>query len=64
MGKDQTPPSLPAERIVSIDVFRGLTMLVMLFVNDIGDYGVHGRLGSSTTWPNCTMPIRRSRWTL
>lgn len=31
-------PLLPrAERIASIDVFRGLTMLLMLFVNDIGD---------------------------
>jgi len=33
-------PGAPNERIVSIDAFRGLTMLVMLFVNDIGDYGV------------------------
>ena len=27
----------PPKRIASIDVFRGLTMLLMLFVNDIGD---------------------------
>ncbi len=30
----------PSERILSLDVFRGLTMLVMLFCNDINDYGV------------------------
>ena len=31
-------PVLPsAPRIASIDVFRGLTMLLMLFVNDLGD---------------------------
>lgn len=39
-------PSL-TERIASIDIFRGLTMLVMLFVNDIGD----GDLGSIQNAP-------------
>lgn len=42
----QFPSPRPTERIASIDVFRGLTMLVMLFVNDIGDYGVTG----APTW--------------
>jgi heparan-alpha-glucosaminide N-acetyltransferase len=41
MPTDSLSPSASQnERIVSIDAFRGLTMLVMLFVNDIGDYGV------------------------
>ena len=41
MAADQPVTPVPrAERIASIDVFRGLTMLVMLFVNDINDYGV------------------------
>ena len=37
-----TPPtaSVAARRVVSIDIFRGLTMLVMIFVNDLGE--VHG----------------------
>ena len=30
----------PAGRVVSIDIFRGFTMLVMIFVNDLA--GVHG----------------------
>ncbi len=30
----------PTSRIASIDVFRGLTMMVMIFVNDLA--GVHG----------------------
>ncbi len=32
--------SAPPPRIASIDIFRGLTMLVMIFVNDLAD--VHG----------------------
>jgi heparan-alpha-glucosaminide N-acetyltransferase len=32
--------AVPAARVVSIDIFRGLTVLVMIFVNDLGS--VHG----------------------
>jgi heparan-alpha-glucosaminide N-acetyltransferase len=32
--------SFSAQRVVSIDIFRGLTMLVMIFVNDLAE--VHG----------------------
>jgi predicted acyltransferase len=32
--------NIPAHRIASIDIFRGLTMLVMIFVNDLAS--VHG----------------------
>ena len=43
-------PLLPrAERIASIDVFRGLTMLVMLFVNDIGDSDL-GHIENAPSW--------------
>jgi heparan-alpha-glucosaminide N-acetyltransferase len=36
-----TPPAVTAaRRVASIDIFRGLTMLVMIFVNDLGE--VHG----------------------
>src|SRR5277367_4132394 len=28
-------PAAPAVRVVSIDIFRGLTLLVMIFVNDL-----------------------------
>lgn len=41
-------PSL-TERIASIDVFRGLTMLVMLFVNDIGDADL-GNIQNAPWW--------------
>ena len=34
------PPSSPTERIESIDALRGITILVMLFVNDVA--GVTG----------------------
>ncbi len=41
MAADHPVPPVPrAERIASVNVFRGLTMLLMLFVNDINDYGV------------------------
>src|SRR5277367_5865309 len=33
-------PAAPAVRVVSIDIFRGLTLLVMIFVNDLSS--VHG----------------------
>ncbi|HTD55537.1 MAG TPA: DUF5009 domain-containing protein [Silvibacterium sp.] len=33
-------PATSARRIASIDIFRGLTMVVMIFVNDLGE--VHG----------------------
>ncbi len=35
-----SPPSGPTERIDSIDALRGITILVMLFVNDVA--GVRG----------------------
>ena len=37
------------KRIASIDVFRGLTMLVMLFVNDIGDLDL-GYIQNAPWW--------------
>ena len=40
---------LRAERIASIDVFRGLTMLLMLFVNDIGDIDL-GHIQNAPWW--------------
>lgn len=36
----QPAGALPTRRVASIDIFRGLTMLVMIFVNDLGE--VHG----------------------
>lgn len=42
-----SPP--PAERTASIDVFRGLTMLLMLFVNDIGDIDL-GHIQNAPCW--------------
>jgi predicted acyltransferase len=50
MATDQSVPSTSlSERIASIDVFRGLTMLVMLFANDIGD-AVFGNLKDAPWW--------------
>jgi heparan-alpha-glucosaminide N-acetyltransferase len=43
-----TSPS-PFERIVSIDTFRGLTMLLMLFVNDIYDADL-GHIKDAPWW--------------
>ncbi len=37
------------ERIASLDVFRGLTMLLMLFVNDIGDTDL-GHIEAAPWW--------------
>ena len=51
-----SPSKTVAERIASIDVLRGLTMLLMLWVNDIGD----GEQGTSRTCRSgcCTCPGR------
>jgi len=40
---------MQTHRIASIDVFRGLTMLVMLFVNDIGDIDL-GHIQNAPWW--------------
>ncbi len=45
----QSPRQPPVERIASIDVFRGLTMLLMLFVNDIGDE-IFGNIQNAPWW--------------
>jgi heparan-alpha-glucosaminide N-acetyltransferase len=53
-----TPPSPSpslTERIASIDVFRGLTMLVMLFTNDIGDADL-GHIANAPTWLRHVLP--------
>lgn len=50
MTTDQPLRSLSqTDRIVSLDVFRGLTMLVMLFVNDIGDIDL-GHIQNAPWW--------------
>ena len=50
MLTDQRCPSQePSRRIASIDVFRGLTMLLMLFVNDIGDIDL-GHIQNAPWW--------------
>ena len=50
MTTDQPLRSLPpTDRIVSLDVFRGLTMLLMLFVNDIGDIDL-GHIQNAPWW--------------
>lgn len=41
------PP--PPSRVGSIDVFRGITMLLMLFVNDIGDIDL-GHIQNAPGW--------------
>src|ERR1700754_2787025 len=33
----ETPTTLHSPRVTSIDVFRGLTMIVMIFVNDLAE---------------------------
>lgn len=35
MPADPSPPTAPAPRVASIDAFRGLTILAMIFVNDV-----------------------------
>lgn len=50
MLAEQPLSSMPrSERIASIDVFRGLTMLLMLFVNDIGDIDL-GHILNAPWW--------------
>jgi len=49
-------PATPSSRVLSIDIFRGLTMLVMIFVNDLASvkglpwwtYHMPGRLNGMT----------------
>ena len=50
MATDQAlSPTSFSERIASLDVFRGLTMLVMLFANDINDE-IFGNIKDSPWW--------------
>jgi len=50
MSTDQSLSTLPRpDRIASIDVFRGATMLLMLFVNDIGDVDL-GHIHNAPWW--------------
>ena len=50
MLTDQQCPSQElSPRIASLDVFRGLTMLLMLFVNDIGDIDL-GHIQNAPWW--------------
>ena len=50
MSTDQSLSPLPRpDRIASIDVFRGATMLLMLFVNDIGDVDL-GHILNAPWW--------------
>jgi len=50
MQTDKSFYSRPVQsRLVSIDVFRGLTMLLMLFVNDIGDIDL-GHIQNAPWW--------------
>ena len=43
------PFQMQTHRIASVDVFRGLTMLLMLFVNDIGDIDL-GHIQNAPWW--------------
>ncbi len=36
----EVPVTVQAPRVISIDVFRGLTMIVMIFVNDLASVKV------------------------
>jgi predicted acyltransferase len=49
-GTGSAPPSNAANRLMSLDVFRGATIAAMILVNDAGD-------GASTYWP-----LRHSHW--
>ena len=39
MSSDQRPPTTGAQRLLSLDVFRGLTILAMILVNNPGKWG-------------------------
>jgi len=47
--------SVPSKRLVSLDVFRGLTVAVMLLVNNPGDWGhIYAPLAHAE-WNGCTL---------
>ena len=49
------PTTAPASRLVSLDVFRGLTVAVMLVVNSPGDWGhIYAPLAHAE-WHGCTV---------
>ncbi len=48
-GQRMTPSEQQPSRVASVDVFRGLTMLLMLFVNDIGDLDL-GHIQNAPQW--------------
>jgi predicted acyltransferase len=50
MARSNSPASALASRLVSLDVFRGLTMAAMVVVNDPGD------------WNNAYWPLLHAEW--
>ncbi len=50
MTRGAAPVAELADRLVSLDVFRGLTMAAMVIVNDPGD------------WDNAYWPLRHAEW--
>jgi predicted acyltransferase len=50
MIRTEAPPQALAQRLVSLDVFRGVTMAAMVVVNDPGD------------WSNAYWPLLHAEW--
>src|SRR4051812_34048763 len=46
-----SPATSTTQRLLSLDVFRGLVILAMLVVNNIGDAGTTGYFWKHADWP-------------
>jgi predicted acyltransferase len=61
---DYATPSLAPkpQRLVSLDVFRGLVILAMLIVNNLGDSATTGYFWKHADWPAMSMPHAWRAW--
>jgi predicted acyltransferase len=55
MSEHAAPPPQPSARIVSLDAFRGITIAVMLLVNNPGSWSTLYSPLAHATWEGCTL---------
>jgi predicted acyltransferase len=55
-------PSKPSGRLVSLDVFRGLVIVAMLIVNNLGDNSTTGYFWKHADWPEPWLAEALRQW--
>src|SRR5438552_3299795 len=57
-----SPSPPPPPRLVSLDVFRGLVILAMLLVNNLGDTATTGYFWKHADWPAMSQRHAWAAW--